>query len=99
MSAIRNVIWYRESEASPNTVVRFDPKAQKFQRWAIPGGGNILRNTSVTRDGDFVLANSLVNVVTLVRIAKSRAAVRRSMLVPMMNVGLMRARVDERGVC
>jgi virginiamycin B lyase len=70
ISAIKDVIWYSESEAEPNTVVRFDPKTRKFQSWAIPGGGNIVRNTDVTRDGDFVLANSLVNTVTLVRIAK-----------------------------
>jgi len=38
--------------------------------WVIPGGGNIVRNTSVTRDGRFVLANSLVNTVTLVTISK-----------------------------
>ena len=37
---------------------------------ATSGGGDIVRNTSVTRDGNFVLANSLVNEVTLVRIAK-----------------------------
>jgi virginiamycin B lyase len=70
ISVIRGVLWYSESEASPNTVVRFDPKSQKFQSWAIPGGGNIVRNTSVTQDGNFVLANSLANQVTLVRIAK-----------------------------
>jgi virginiamycin B lyase len=70
VSEIKGVIWYSESEASPNTVVRFDPKSEKFQSWAIPGGGNIVRNTSVTREGDFVLANSLVNEVTLVRIGK-----------------------------
>jgi len=70
ISAINDVIWYSESEATPNTVVRFDPKTEKFQSWAIPGGGNIVRNTSVTRDGDFVLANSLVNAVTLVTISK-----------------------------
>jgi len=70
ISAINDVIWYSESEAAPNTVVRFDPKTEKFQSWAIPGGGNIVRNTDVTRDGNFVLANSLVNKVTLVRIAK-----------------------------
>ncbi len=69
ISAIKGVIWYSESEASPNTVVRFDPKSQKFESWAIPGGGNIVRNTSVTKQGNFVLANSLVNEVTLVRIA------------------------------
>src|SRR2546425_7847912 len=53
-----------------NKVARVDPKTEKFQSWAIPGGGNIVRNTDVTRDGNFVLANSLVNEVTLVRIAK-----------------------------
>jgi virginiamycin B lyase len=70
ISAIKDVIWYSESEASPNTVVRFNPKTEKFQTWAIPGGGNIVRNTDVTRGGEFVLANSLMNQVTLVRVAK-----------------------------
>jgi len=70
ISAIHDVIWYSESGTTPNTVVRFDPKTEKFQCWTIPGGGNIVRNTSVTRDGDFVLANSLVNAVTLVKIAR-----------------------------
>jgi virginiamycin B lyase len=70
ISAINDVIWYSESETTPNTVVRFDPKSQKFQSWAIPGGGNIVRNTSVTPDGNFLLANSLVNTLTLVKIQK-----------------------------
>jgi virginiamycin B lyase len=70
ISVIDDIVWYSESGATPNTVVRFDPRTQKFQSWAIPGGGNIVRNTSVSRDGDFVLANSLVNAVTLVKIAK-----------------------------
>jgi virginiamycin B lyase len=70
ISAINDVIWYSESNATPNTIVRFDPKTAKFQSWPIPGGGNIVRNTSVTRDGKFVLANSLVNTVTLVTIKK-----------------------------
>jgi virginiamycin B lyase len=70
ISAINDIIWYSESGASPNTVVRFDPKTEGFQSWAIPGGGNIVRNTSVTRDGNFLLANSLVNGITLVTIEK-----------------------------
>jgi virginiamycin B lyase len=70
ISDIKGAIWYSESEALPNTVVRFDPKTEKFQTWAIPGGGNIVRNTDVTRDGNFVLANSLRNTVTLVKIPK-----------------------------
>jgi virginiamycin B lyase len=70
ISAINDIIWYSESGSTPNTVVRFDPKTEKLQSWAIPGGGNIVRNTSVTQDGDFVLANSLMNEVTLVTIKK-----------------------------
>ena len=70
ISAINDVIWYSESGSTPNTIVRFDPKSSKFQSWALPGGGNIVRNTSVTPDGNFVLANSLVNAVTLVTIPK-----------------------------
>ena len=70
ISAINDIIWYSESGSTPNTIVRFDPKTAKFQSWAIPGGGNIVRNTSVTPDGNFVLANSLVNNVTLVTIKK-----------------------------
>jgi len=70
ISLIKGVIWYSESETMPNTVVRFDPKTEKFQSWAIPGGGNIVRNTDVTGDGGFVLANSLTNEVTLVRVTK-----------------------------
>jgi virginiamycin B lyase len=74
ISAINDIIWYSESGSTPNTVVRFDPKTAKFQSWEIPGGGNIVRNTSVTSDGKFVLANSLVNSVTLVRIEPDRAS-------------------------
>jgi len=70
ISVINGAVWYSESEAEPNTVVRFDPKTEKFQSWAIPGGGYIVRNTDVTKGGDFVLANSLTNQVTLVRIPK-----------------------------
>jgi virginiamycin B lyase len=64
----KGALWYSESFAKPNTVVRFDPQTQKFQTWAIPGGGDIVRNMDVTRDGNPVLANSLMNAVGLVEI-------------------------------
>ncbi len=64
----KGALWYSESFAKPNTVVRFDPKAETFQSWAIPGGGDIVRNMDVTRDGNPVLANSLVNEVGLVAV-------------------------------
>lgn len=64
----KGALWYNESFAKPNTIVRFDPKTEKFQTWAIPGGGDIVRNMSVTPDGNPVTANSLVNQVGLVQI-------------------------------
>jgi virginiamycin B lyase len=70
MSVINGVIWYSESGTRPGTVVRLDPKTRTFQSWPIPGGGDIVRNTSTTPDGHFVLANSLTNEVTLVRMAR-----------------------------
>jgi virginiamycin B lyase len=48
--------------------VRFDPATEKFQSWAIPGGGDIVRNMSVGADGNPVMANSLVNQVGKVEI-------------------------------
>jgi len=66
IAATKGAIWYSESAASPNTIVRFDPKTEKFQTWAIPGGGDIVRNMTVNPDGNPVIANSLVNQVGLV---------------------------------
>ena len=64
----KGALWYSESFAKPNTIVRFDPMVEKFQTWKIPGGGDIVRNMDVTPDGNPVLANSLVNQVGLVEI-------------------------------
>jgi virginiamycin B lyase len=64
----KGALWYSESGAKPNTIVRFDPATEKFQTWAIPGGGDIVRNMDVNRDGNPVLANSLANQVGLVEI-------------------------------
>jgi virginiamycin B lyase len=64
----KGALWYSESAAKPNTIVRFDPVAEKFQSWAIPGGGDIVRNMDVTPDGNPVMANSLTNQVGLVQI-------------------------------
>ncbi|HEY1475987.1 MAG TPA: hypothetical protein VGF53_18110 [Pseudolabrys sp.] len=64
----KGALWYNESFAKPNTIVRFDPKTEKFQSWAIPGGGDIVRNMDVTPDGNPVTANSLTNQVGLVEV-------------------------------
>ncbi len=64
----KGALWYNESNAKPNTIVRFDPKTQKFQSWAIPGGGDIVRNMDVRPNRNPITANSLVNQVGLVDI-------------------------------
>jgi len=64
----KGAVWYSESGAKPNTMVRFDPRSSQFQSWAIPGGGDIVRNMDVTPDGNPVIADSLTNQVGLVEI-------------------------------
>jgi virginiamycin B lyase len=61
---------YNESAVKPNTLVRFDPKTEKFQSWAIPAGGGVVRNMMTTRDGNIVIAESALNIVGLVEIGK-----------------------------
>jgi virginiamycin B lyase len=70
ITALNDVIWYSESAVRPNTIVRFDPKTQKFQTWIIPGGGGVVRNMMTTHDGNLVIAESGVNKVGLVLIGK-----------------------------
>jgi virginiamycin B lyase len=69
MTALKGVIWYSESGVKPNTLVRFDPKTQKFQTWIIPSGGGVVRNLMPVKDGrGLALACSGVNGLALVRI-------------------------------
>jgi len=64
----KGAVWYCESAAKPNTIVRFEPGTMTFQSWAIPGGGDIVRNMDVDRDGNPVMANSLVNEVGVIEV-------------------------------
>jgi virginiamycin B lyase len=72
ITSLNDVIWYSESAVRPNTLVRFDPKTEKFQTWVIPSGGGVVRNMMTTRDGNIVMACSGVNRVALVEIGKPR---------------------------
>ena len=51
-----------------NTIVRFDPATEKFQTWAVPSGGGVLRNFEATTQGVLVTANSGVNKIGVVEI-------------------------------
>jgi virginiamycin B lyase len=68
LTVINDIIWYCESNLRPNTLVRFDPKTEKFQTFLIPSGGGIVRHMMPTRDGKIAMANSGVNGVGLVEI-------------------------------
>jgi virginiamycin B lyase len=65
MAVVDGVIWYSESNTKPNTLVRFDPKTEKFQSWTIPSGGGVIRHMHV-RDHEIGIACSGVNRVGLV---------------------------------
>jgi virginiamycin B lyase len=67
---LNGAIWYAESAIKPNVLVRFDIKAEKFQSWIIPGGGGVVRNIKATDDGKIVMAESGVNKIALVEIAR-----------------------------
>ena len=74
ITVLDGIVWYSESGVRPNTLVRFDPRSEKFQSWAIPSGGGVVRNMMPTRDGRLVLAESGVGKVALVDIRQSAAA-------------------------
>jgi virginiamycin B lyase len=59
-------VWYSESGVQPNSLVRFDPKTKNFAKEAIPSGGGVVRNMSITTDGRIYLACSGVNKVAVV---------------------------------
>ena len=61
-------IWYSESGVEPNTIVRFDPKVERFLKWDVPSGGGVIRNMAATSSGDVYIACSGVNKVGIVRV-------------------------------
>jgi virginiamycin B lyase len=70
IAAVGSIVWYSESAVRPNTLVRFDPAAEKFQTWTIPSGGGVVRHMMATAGGDLVLACSGVNRMALVDVTK-----------------------------
>jgi virginiamycin B lyase len=66
ITELNDIIWYSESGVRPNTLVRFDPRSEKFQSWPIPSGGGVVRNMMPTQDGRLVLAESGAGKLALV---------------------------------
>lgn len=69
IAVIDGIVWYNESGKRPDTLVRFDPKTEKFQSWVIPSGGapaGIIRHMRPTRDGNLLIHQSGTNRIMLV---------------------------------
>ena len=71
-TSVNDIIWYSESGVKPNTLVRFDPKTEKFQTWVIPSGGGVVRNMMHTADGKMVMTESGENKVALVTVKNGK---------------------------
>lgn len=70
-------IWYNESGVRPDALVRFDPKTETFQSWAIPSGGiyaGILRHGRATREGNLLIHQSATNRIIQVTPKRQAAA-------------------------
>ena len=70
IAVIDDVIWYNESGMRPDQLVRFDPKTETFQSFAIPSAIGIVRNMFVTRDGNLLIHQSSMNRFGVVEIRK-----------------------------
>jgi virginiamycin B lyase len=65
------MVWYCESGQRPDALVRFDPKTEKFQSWAISSGNvyaGIVRHMRPTRDGNLLIHQSSTNRIILVTV-------------------------------
>ena len=69
-SVVDDIIWYNESGMRPDALVRFDPKTEKFQSWAIPSGVGIVRNMWVTEAGNLLIHQTSSNRIGLVEIER-----------------------------
>ena len=68
------IIWYNESGKRPDALVRFDPKTETFQSWAIPSGSvhaGIIRHMRRTKEGNLLIHQGSTNRIILVTPAKS----------------------------
>lgn len=60
-------VWYSETGAEPNTIVRFDPPTRQFSTWPIPSGVGKVRHMVATPQGDLYITCSEANKVGIVR--------------------------------
>lgn len=69
IAIVNGVVWYNESGVRPDPLVRFDPRTESFQSWAIQSGGiqaGMVRQMRPSHDGaNLVLHQDATNRVIL----------------------------------
>jgi virginiamycin B lyase len=68
IAVIDDIVWYNESGVRPDPLVRFDPRTETFQSWAIPSGdyyAGMVRHMRATRDGNLLLHQGSTNRIIL----------------------------------
>jgi virginiamycin B lyase len=68
IAVIDDIVWYNESGVRPDPLVRFDPRAETFQSWAIPSGdyyAGMVRHMRATSDGNLLLHQGSTNRIIL----------------------------------
>jgi virginiamycin B lyase len=76
IAVIDGIVWYNESGVRPDPLVRFDPKTETFQSWAIPSGNvhaGIVRHMRATADGNLLIHQSSTNRIILVNLKGAAA--------------------------
>ena len=77
IAIVEGAVWYNESAVRPDALVRFDPKTETFQSWAIPSGGvhaGIVRHTRATREGNLLIEQTATNRIIQVNIQRRAAS-------------------------
>jgi virginiamycin B lyase len=73
---VDGIVWYNESGVRPDPLVRFDPKTETFQSWAIPSGGvhaGIVRHMRADKDGNLLIHQSSTNRIIRVNVERRAA--------------------------
>jgi virginiamycin B lyase len=74
---VDGIVWYNESGMRPDPLVRFDPKTETFQSWAIPSGNiyaGIIRHMRAAKDGSLLIHQSSTNRIMQVMVQRRAAA-------------------------
>ena len=77
IAVVDGIIWYNESRRRPDALVRFDPRTETFQSWAIPSGGvhaGIIRHMRATREGNLLIHQSSTNRIIEVGLTRPAGA-------------------------